>query len=128
MRNAVTNSDGYWDTYTHSNGCAQGHPDATAAADPAATPIAVSRKHFCGNSRANLVSSMREVDRLLRRRRPSPKVQECQRVEDNAFHLGISYVGGSASPEDNDFSERLEPPPYLDRHSGRGTTRSTLQH
>jgi hypothetical protein len=101
MRNAVTNSDGYWDTYTHSNGCAQAHPDATAAADAAATPIAVSRKHFCGNSRANLVSSMREVDRLLRRRRPSPKVQECQRVEDNAFHLAALNYGWIGFSEDD---------------------------
>jgi len=44
MRNSVTNSDGYCDTYTHSNGWAQAHPNATAPADASASPVAASRK------------------------------------------------------------------------------------
>ena len=58
MRNSVTNSDGYCDTYTHSNGWAQAHPNATAPADASASPVAASRKELLpGNSRDKLASS-----------------------------------------------------------------------
>ncbi len=41
MRNSVTNSDGYCDTYTHSNAWAQAHPNAKAPADAASSPVSL---------------------------------------------------------------------------------------
>ena len=40
MRNSVTNSDGYCDTYTNRDACAKGYSDAETSADSPPAPVA----------------------------------------------------------------------------------------
>ncbi len=88
--NGVTYGDR--DAYAYSNTYTKACSNAETASDASAAPVAVSREHLCGNSRANLASSPQgsKVEGVALR------AMLCQPAENTAFLAGIAM---QASPQ-----------------------------